>query len=94
VAAFQILLWQEIPSVVKAFADDGAPTSRQLPDRFQQEIDRQAMKQGLAGSDDYLAEWHWGERQERPGSPDEVLNAVVQELEEAFAERLRGERAG
>jgi hypothetical protein len=94
VAEFQILLWQDIPSVVKAFADDGTPASRQLPDRFQQEIDRQAMKQGLAGSDDYLAEWHWSERQQRPGTPDVVLDAVVAELEQQLSERLQAERAG
>jgi hypothetical protein len=93
-AAFQILLWQDIPSVLKAFDEDGAASSRQLPERFQQEIDRQAMRQGLAGSDDYLAQWHWSDREERAGSPDEVLDAVVQELEQAFDERRRAERAG
>jgi hypothetical protein len=82
VASFQILYWQEIPSVVKAFADDGTATSRQLSAWFQQEIDREAMRQQLIGSDDYLAQWRWGERQERPGAPDEVLDAVVQELEQ------------
>jgi hypothetical protein len=88
-AAFQILLWQDIPSVLKAFDENDTATSRQLPERFQQEIDRQAMRQGLAGSDDYLAQWHWSDREERPGSPDEVLDAVVQELEQQLTERLR-----
>jgi hypothetical protein len=80
VARFQILYWQDVPSLVRAFADDGAPVSRQLPDWFQQEIDRRAMEQGLLGSDAYLEQWHWGEAQERDGSVDEVLGAVEREL--------------
>jgi len=28
VAHFQILYWQDVPSLVKAFADDGTPVSR------------------------------------------------------------------
>jgi hypothetical protein len=82
-ARYQILCWQEIPSVVKAFDDaDGTSVSAQLPDWFQQEIDRHAMEQGLTGSDAYLEQWAWSEAQERPGSAAEVLDAVVAELEE------------
>lgn len=87
-ARFQILSWQDIPSVVKAFGDDGTPVTRQLADRFQTEIDDEAMRQGLAGSDDYLEQWAWGEKQERPGTPDEVLDALVAELETQLGERL------
>jgi len=80
VARVQILRWQDIPSVVKAFDDDGSAVSAQLPDWFQQEIDRRAMEQGLIGSDAYLEQWQWGELEERPGSAAEVLDAVVAEL--------------
>jgi hypothetical protein len=82
VAGFQILAWQGIPSVVKAFEADGRSVSQQLPDWFQQEIDRQAMEQGLIGSDEYLAQWEWSELQERPGSAEAVLAEVVGELEQ------------
>jgi hypothetical protein len=81
VARFQILYWQDVPSVLQAFADDGSAVKRQLPDWFQQEIDRQAMEQGLIGSDAYLEQWHWGEVDERPGTPDEVLDAIERELQ-------------
>ena len=81
VAGYQILAWQGIPSVVKAFEPDGRAVSQQLPDWFQQEIDRQAMEQGLIGSDAYLEQWHWGEVDERPGTPDEVLDALERELQ-------------
>jgi hypothetical protein len=81
VARFQVLYWQDVPSLVKAFAEDGTSVSRQLDAWFQQEIDRRAMAQGLLGSDAYLEAWNWGEADERPGTVDEVLDAVERELE-------------
>ena len=80
-ARFQILYWQDVPSLVKAFADDATPVSRQLGTWFQQEIDRRAMAQGLVESGAYLEAWHWGDVEERPGTVDEVLDTVEQELE-------------
>ena len=79
-ARYQILYWQDVPSVIKAF-DDAGEVKRQLPDWYQQEIDKRAMVQGLTGSDAYLEQWHWGEIEERPGTPDEVLDAVERELD-------------
>jgi hypothetical protein len=76
----QILYWQEIPSLVRVTGDDGAQLSRQLPDWFQQEIDRVAMDQGLVGSDAYLEQWRWGEAEEREGAPSAILDAVEAEL--------------
>ena len=78
---FQILYWQDVPSLVKAFADDGTPVSRQLDAWFQQEIDRRAMAQGLLESGAYLEAWNWGEAGERSGTVEEILDAVEQELE-------------
>jgi Virulence factor len=66
----QVLFWQDVPSVVKA--PDGSKV--QLPDAFQQEIDRRAMEQGLVGSDAYLEQWHW---EERDGTLDEVVAALT-----------------
>jgi hypothetical protein len=65
----QVLYWQDVPAMVKA--PDG--TKVQLPDAFQEEIDRRAMEQGLAGSDAYLEQWHW---EETEGSLDEVVAAL------------------
>ena len=76
----QILYWQQLPSLVKATGADGTEVRRQLPDWFQQEIDRAAMQQGLDGSDDYLAQWRWGEPEERDGAPALVAEAVEAEL--------------
>ena len=76
----RVLYWQEIPSLVRATADDGTQLSRQLPDWFQQEIDRVAMEQGLVGSDAYLEQWRWGDAEERDGTPGDVLDAIEAEL--------------
>jgi cvfA/B/C family virulence factor len=83
-ARYQVLYWQDVPSLVKAFADDGTTMSRQLPDWFQQEIDKRAMVQGLTESDAYLEQWRWGDVEERPGSPGDVLDDVARELEREY----------
>ena len=80
VARVQILRWQDVPSVVKAFDDDGTSVSAQLPDWFQQEIDRRAMEQGLIGSDEYLEAFRWGDAQERPEAPEGVVEAIAAEF--------------
>jgi hypothetical protein len=71
----QVLYWQQIPSVVKA-----GDVKRQLPEWFQQEIDRVAMEQGLAGSDAYLEQWEWRDAGEREGSDADAVAAVEAEL--------------
>ena len=76
----QALFWQEIPSLIRVTADDGTQLSRQLPDWFQQEIDRVAMEQGLIGSDAYLEQFGWRELDPRDGAPNDVLDAVEAEL--------------
>ena len=53
-----------------------------MPERFQEEIDKIAMREGLAGTDDYLNQWRWTPKQERPGTAEEVAEALIQELEQ------------
>jgi len=80
VARYQILYWKDIPAQVRVFPETGRPLTRQLPERFQEEIDARAMREGLAGSDDYLQHWHWSEKQERDLPAAELLEAIVHEL--------------
>jgi hypothetical protein len=86
-AIYQILYWREIPAQVKAY-DGVRPISRQLPERYQLEIDRIAMEQGLAGSDDYLNHWHWTGKLDRPGTAAEVLESISQELMSEWDPRI------
>jgi len=83
-ARYQVLRWQDVPTVVKAFAADGTSVSRQLDEWFQQEVDRRAMAQGLVGSDAYLEQWAWDEPRECDGGVEETLDAAVAELEREF----------
>jgi hypothetical protein len=76
----RVLYWQEIPSLIRVTADDGTQVSRQLPDWYQQEIDRVAMEQGLVGSDAYLEQFAWRNLDPRDGTPNDVLDAVESEL--------------
>jgi hypothetical protein len=71
----QVLYWQEIPSVLRV-----GDVKRQLPEWFQQEIDRVAMEQGLIGSDAYLEQFAWRDLDPRDGAPNDVLDAVTAEL--------------
>ena len=80
-AQYQVLYWKHIPAQVKVSDPGKRPISRALPDRFQVEIDRIAMQEGLAGTDEYLSQWHWSLKQERPGSAEEVADALVRELD-------------
>jgi hypothetical protein len=82
-ATYKVLYWQEIPSQVQA-EDDLDEVSVPLPDRFLARIDQVAMRTGMAGSDDFLAQWRWSEPEDRPGTAQEVADAVAAELDAAF----------
>lgn len=81
-ASYQVLYWQDIPSQVKAW-DDFDEAKVELAPRFATRIDQAAQRQGLAATDDYLQQWHWGDVFEREGSPADVAETVKRELEAA-----------
>ena len=85
-ATYQILYWKDIPAQVKVFRRK-RPVSKPMPDRFQQEIDRVAMKEGLAGTDAYLDQWQWTEKREKDGDVEEVIETLLRELEAVYDER-------
>lgn len=75
-----IVYWRDMPAqvIVKAGRKNA---KRQLPERFEQAIDRAAMKTGAASTDDYLAEW-------RRGDPYDLEGDDLEALAEAEAKRL------
>lgn len=81
-ASYQVMYWKHIPSQIKAWEGD-TQVKRMMPDRFQVAIDAFAMKDGSTDMDSYLEGWLWGPVEERTGSPDEVLAAVLAELDGA-----------
>ena len=78
-ASYQVMFWKHIPSQVMAWEGE-AKAKRMLPDYFQAAIDAYAMKDGSTDMDAYLEGWHRGPVEEREGAPEEVINAVVEEL--------------
>jgi len=82
VAKCQILYWRDLPSAVKAW-DDFGEVKTDLPVRFTERIDAQAQRLGITKGDDYIAQLRWGDEQERPGTPEEVVKAITAELEAA-----------
>lgn len=82
-ATYQIVYWRDIPAQVKV-KEGRIRAAKQLTDRFQVAIDDAAMRAGLVGTDEYLAEWRNAEAQEREGEAEAVAAAVAAELEAAY----------
>lgn len=81
-ATYKILYWQEVPSQIKAEDADDEVTVALSP-KFLARIDRLAMERGLQDADDYLAQWRWGNEEEREGSARDVAESLRAELESA-----------
>ncbi len=74
-----IVYWRDIPAqIIVGKGRRGAKA--QLPERFEQAIDRAAMKTGAAGTDAYLAQWRKGD-------------AYAVEIEASDLELAQGEAA-
>lgn len=81
-------LWRDLPSLVVA-RDGDQVTKSPLAPRFQEAIDEAAMRLGETSSDDYLSGWARSEWTPAAGSPIEVCDRVVADLEEQWpGERL------
>lgn len=83
-----IVYWRDIPAQIIVGKGRRA-TKVQLSERFEQSIDRAAMKTGAAGTDDYLAEWRKAPPYEMDGEPEAVAAAEAARLETVYdKERL------
>ncbi|MCB1312825.1 MAG: virulence factor [Sedimentitalea sp.] len=75
-----VVYWRDIPAqVIVGKGRRGA--KRQLAERFEQAIDRAAMKAGAGETDAYLAEWRRGAPYEVSGEPAEIAEAEALRLE-------------
>lgn len=81
--------WRDIPAQV-IVGKGRAAVKVQLPERFEQAIDRAAMKAGARDTDSYLAEWRKVAEGEVAGEAAEIARARAAALEaEHDAARLR-----
>ncbi len=78
-----IVYWRDIPAqVIVGKGRRGA--KRQLPERFEQAIDRAAMKVGAADTDAYLAEWRKASPITIDGDPETVADAELARLDAEY----------
>ncbi len=84
-----VVYWRDIPAqVIVGKGRRGA--KKQLPERFEQAIDRAAMKVGADDTDAYLAEWRKAAPYQVEGDAAEVANAEAARLEAEYdQERIK-----
>jgi methylmalonyl-CoA mutase cobalamin-binding domain/chain len=84
IVRYQVLRWRDLPSAIRAW-DDYGEVKVDLPGRFAEVIDAEAQRLGLVSADDYAAQFKWDDEKERPGSPNDVVAAIIAEFEAASA---------
>tara|TARA_B100001093_G_scaffold519758_1_gene610300 strand:+ start:2137 stop:2433 length:297 start_codon:yes stop_codon:yes gene_type:complete len=84
-----IVYWRDIPAqVIVGKGRNGS--KRQLTERFEQAIDRAAMRADMVGTDDYLTEWRKGGTYSLEGDPEMLAQREAARLETEYTpERIR-----
>ncbi len=84
-----IVFWRDIPAQV--IVGKGRRAAKvALPERFEQAIDRAAMKVGARDTDAYLAEWHKVASGSAPGTDAEAAEATAARIDSDYdSARLR-----
>ena len=81
---YRIMYWKHIPQSITV-EGDGRTIKKELSQKIQNAIDAYAMAAGLTSTTDYAREYKRGDWIERDGSPEEVAEALLKELEAEFA---------
>ncbi|MFO1176597.1 MAG: virulence factor [Paracoccaceae bacterium] len=88
-AEVTIVYWRDIPAQV-IVGKGRRGVKKPLPERFEQAIDRAAMKVGAAETDAYLAEWRKAEPYVVDGEDEAVATAEALRIDTEFDnERLK-----
>lgn len=82
-AEITIVYWRDIPAQVIA-GKGRRGVKRPLPERFEQAIDRCAMKTGAAGTDAYLAEWRKAEPYVVEGEDETAADAEATRIDREY----------
>lgn len=78
-----VVYWRDIPAQV--IVGKGRRGSKlPLPERFEQAIDRAAMKVGAADTDAYLSEWRKADPYPVEGTPDDVAAGEAARLDKEY----------
>jgi hypothetical protein len=85
-ARYRIIYWHHIPSVVEV-RDGEIILKEELSPRFQELIDRVAMRKKIIGEEAYIEGWRKGCFKERGGEAGAIAKAVLAETE-ALSEEI------
>ena len=78
-----VVYWRDIPAQV-IVGKGRRGSKRQLEERFEQAIDRAAMKVNAKDADAYLAEWRKADPYPLEGDPDEIVQAEALRIEAEY----------
>ena len=83
-AKYRIMYWKHIPQSFTV-EGDGRTVKKQLSQKVQNAIDAYAMATGLSSAGDYSAQFKRGDWIERDGTPEDVAETLLADLETEFA---------
>ncbi len=75
-----IVYWRDIPAQV-IVGKGRRGTKAPLPERFEQAIDRAAMKTGMGDTDAYLSEWRKADPYNVEGDAEEVAKREAERID-------------
>lgn len=78
-----IVFWRDIPAQV-IVGKGRRGTKMPLPERFEQAIDRAAMKIGASDTDAYLAEWRKAAPYPVDGTPADIAASEAARLDQEY----------
>jgi len=81
---YRIMYWKHIPQSFTV-EGDGRTVKKQLSQKIQDKIDAYAMAVGATSTTDYASQFKRGGWVERDGTPEEVAETLLAELETEFA---------
>lgn len=81
---YRIMYWKHIPQSFTV-EGEGRTIKKQLSQKIQDKIDAYAMAERLTSTSDYAAQYKRGVWVERDGTPEEVADALLSQLEAEFA---------
>jgi Virulence factor len=83
-AKYRITYWKHIPTSFMV-EGDGRTIKKQLSQKIQNAIDAYAMATGLTSTEEYAKQYKRGDWVEREGTPEDVAEALLSELDAEFA---------
>lgn len=81
---YRVMYWKDIPQSF-TIEGDGRAVKKQLSQKVQNKIDAYAMAVGATSTTDYAKEFKRGQWIEREGTPEELAETLLEELEEVAA---------